>query len=284
MKRIKEAFAGICATVDRFWPAVLTIILLVIAIFTWRSLESSNVSSDFATYISGFSSAIALIWLVAGFRIQSRELGLQRQELELQRLAAQQQARELKNSAKLGSLAQIKSLLDDAERCVQNCPLGLSSPVEIQGAYFERMQYWKVIGESQNPSDVIAAYQQWLPSEAVAKNYVRYIAAALRIYIEFHCENASVDATKGDEEFLYTYEVWARNGPFISHHIGVSVLLANYICITQPGLECMRLAYLVASVKSIGKDLMKQGALEKMRDKVLEHGAGLPAICSPWIT
>jgi hypothetical protein len=39
---------------------------------------------------------------------------------------------------------------------------------------------------------------------------------------------------------------------------------------------------MVASAKSVGKDMFKEGSLEEMRDKVLEKTENLPKICTPW--
>jgi hypothetical protein len=267
---------------SRHWLALLTMVLLGGASILWSTSSATETATDFATYVAGVTSAIALIWLVAGFRLQAAELSLQRQELHLQRLAAEQQAKELSNSARLGSLSQIRSLLEDAEKAVRDAPLGLKSATEIQITYLNGMKYWTAVENDPNPQAVTESYQQWIPIEAVAKNYIRYIAAAMQLYIEHHYPNVNFDRKEDPELFVYKYQSWVYNAPFIAPHIGAAALLSQFIWMMQPGLERMRLAWLVASAKTLGKNMMKEGALEEMRDKILQRNDGLPAVCSPW--
>jgi hypothetical protein len=280
--RLKRSWAKAQSALLGNWPIIFTVFVGLAAAFGWVRSDSASSASLLATYISGVTSAIAIVWLVAGLRIQAAELSLQRQELRLQRLAAQQQARELRSSAKLGSLSQIRSLLEEAEKSIRDSPLGITTPLEIQNVYFEKMSFWHDIENSSNFQVVIDSYNAWLPAEAVAKNYVRYIASALRIYIEHHYPDAQIDFNKEPEDFVYIYQSWGHKAPFISHHIGVSAMLAQFLWLMKPGLERMRLAWLVASAKSLGTSFLKEGSLEELRDNVLKRSETLPAICDPW--
>jgi hypothetical protein len=265
----------------RYWILIVSGAVLTCAVAVWLTRTPSD-AAQFATYISGFATAITLIWLVAGFRIQADELSLQREELRLQRLAAEQQARELTNSAKLSSLGQIRGLLEDAEAAVLASPLGLKNTTEIQGAYFNKMEHWTDVEHDRDPKAVVESYQKWLPAELVARNYIRYVAAAMRIYIEYHHPGVKLDPKEEPECFVYVYQSWVFNAPFLSHHIGVAAMLAQFLWLMKPGLDRMRLAWLVASAKSLGQNMLKDGALEELRDKVLEHSTELAAICTPW--
>jgi hypothetical protein len=282
LSKVRLRLIGFAKAVLGQWLFVGTVLILIAAVLIWRSARSPTDATQLAEYVSGFASAITLVWLAAGLKIQAAELSLQRQELRLQRIASQQQAREIANSAKLSSLGQIRSLLDEAERVVRESPLGLSNITEIPSAFLQGMEHWSEVEKNPNPQAVIAAYQRWLPIESVARNYVRHIAAAMRLYIEYHHPDQNLPSDKEAEDFVYIYSSWVYQAPFLSHHIGPAALLAQEIFILKPGLDRMRLAWLVASAKSIGKNMMKEGSLEELRDNVLKRSETLPAVCTPW--
>lgn len=281
-RNAKGDLRSLLAWLKANWLPIASVVVIAIAARVWVASVQTQTATNFATYVTGVTSAIALIWLVAGFRLQAAELGLQRQELRLQRLAAEQQAQEMANSARLGSLSQIRSLLDDAEKAVRAAPLGLKSSMEIQPLYLSGMEYWSPVENDPSPNSVLAAYQEWLPIEGVARNYIRYIAAAMQLYIDHHHPDVNYDRKSDPELFVYTYQSWVYNAPFLSHHIGVAALLSHFMWLMKPGLDRMRLAWLVASAKTLGKGMLKKGALEEMRDKILERSDGLPAVCTPW--
>lgn len=144
------------------------------------------------------------------------------------------------------------------------------------------MTHWKAVLDSTRPSEVMDEYQRWMPLEALARNYVRYISSALQIYLQFHFPKQPVDYSLDPENFVYIHQSWAYKAPFLSHHIGMAALLAQHLIMMKPGLDRLQLAMMVASAKSLGKSLFKDQALEELRDKVLQHSGSLPAICTPW--
>lgn len=262
------------------WLIAATVASILVAIFVWVSLPSDE-AEKFATYLSGFASALAFLWLAAGFRLQTEELSLQRQELQLQRIAAQQQAKELSNSAKLSSLSQIHTLLRDAESEVKDSPLGIKL-TELPSVYMSGMEYWKPIEDSKNPQVVIDAYNQWLPREAVSRNYIRHIASAMKLYIEHHHPDHAIENSKSEEEFVFVYQSWVTKAPFLSHHIGVAAMLAQFMFMMKPGTDRILLAVTIAHAKLLGTEMFNADGLVEMRDKVLAKSKTLPAICTPW--
>jgi hypothetical protein len=104
----------------------------------------------------------------------------------------------------------------------------------------------------------------------------------MRVYFEYHHPDVKVDPKDEPERFIYVYQSWVQNTPYLSHHIGVAAMLAQFLWMMKPGLDRYRLAWLVASAKQLGKNMMKEGALEELRDEVLKHGEDLPAVCKPW--
>lgn len=207
---------------------------------------------------------------------------MQREELQLQRVAAQQQALELNNAAKLGSLEQIRALLEDAEKAVRDSKVGVSSNLEIQNVLLREIKIFNLIDSSTDPNRISELYTGWLPYEALAKNYLRYVSSALNIYIIYHLPDANVDSNAEPAEFIIANSSWGNNAPFLSHHIGVATALAHFLSMLGPAMERMRLAWMVAAVKSFDQDMFARGALDSLRDKVLQYSNDLPNICTPW--
>ncbi len=82
------------------WPLIATSALLSIAI-TYPLAHGSDNISEIGDWVGGIASAVAFLWLVAGYNIQRRELSLQRDELQLQRKALQQQVQEMHEATKV---------------------------------------------------------------------------------------------------------------------------------------------------------------------------------------
>lgn len=261
---------------------IVTFVIAGLGALAYFESSNSAEAANFGNFVAGIASALALIWLVAGYRLQFHELINQRRELELQRIALEQQAKELSNSAKLSSLGQIKSLLESAETAIVSSPLGVSGITQIYPKFMGGMEHWKVILESEDATEVMAAYRIWLPIEVLTRNYVRYVSSAMRLYLEFHFPDANVDYSLNPEDFTYINQSWVYNAPFLSHHIGPAGVLAQHLMMMKPGLERLQLAWLVASAKVLGKNFFKDEALEQLREKVLKHSGSLPAVCTPW--
>ena len=268
--------------IGRWWLICATTLIVIIGVAVWSLSSNSTTAVAFATYVSGIASALALLWLAAGFRIQTSELALQRQELQFQRVAAEHQAHELSNASKLSSLTQVKAIIDDAESAIRSSKLAIENPTGLQPLLMTKMSTWETIEKSIAPKNVVDAYQDWLAAETLANNHIRYISAAMKMYFEYHLPETTFDTKLSPENFVLSYEGLVQGVPFLSTHILTTKLLAEHLTMIGPGMERMRLAWLVASAKMIGKDKFKNQALEELRDKVLDRGHTLPTICSPW--
>lgn len=281
-QRVSANLAHDCGFVKKYWLALATATILAFASAVWIAIDGRS-ASEFATYVAGFAGALAFLWLTAGYKLQANELALQRQELQLQRLATQQQAKELSNSARLASLSQIHNLVQEAEAEISKSELNLKM-TELPTRYMSGIKYWKVLEESSRPHEVINAASDWLPIEGLARNYIRRIAAAMILYIEHHHPDHPIDRSKSEEEFVYLYNSWVTKAPYLSHHIGLAALLAQFMVMLKPGSDRALLAMTVAHAKSVGAEMFNSKELEEMRDKVLARSDTLPAICTPWPT
>jgi hypothetical protein len=86
------------------------------------------------------------------------------------------------------------------------------------------------------------------------------------------------DRSQSDEEFVYVYQTWMNKVPYLTEHSGNAYMLANCLFMYQPALKSMQLAGLTASKILLGKDLFKEGALEKLKKELVESGKVVPAI------
>jgi hypothetical protein len=73
------------------WLWIVTALLIIASMFIFQTSETLEDAARKADFLAGISAALAFLWLVAGFRLQSREIAIQREELHLQRIAIEQQ-------------------------------------------------------------------------------------------------------------------------------------------------------------------------------------------------
>jgi hypothetical protein len=180
-------------------------------------------------------------------------------------------------------LGQIKDLLERAEKAVEESGLPIKEPHEILGQIYRGMEHWKDILESTDAFTVQTSYNSWLKIEVIARKYLSYVVAAMRLFIEYHTPQ-TVDREKDEETFAYVYQSWVAKAPFLSSHAGVASIVGQHLFMLAPGMEAARLACMVAGSRLTSSDLFKEGALEEMRDKLVAEGRSLPAICEPWPT
>lgn len=263
------------------WPSIATIITLAAAVTAWVALSSNSSLEAMGSYISGVVSAITLLWLAIGQKHQLTELALQRQELALQRAAAQQQALELHDAARIAAMTQIQSLVDDAVEIVRASGL-VDSETQLLQLYMSGIEYWKDIEESSNPTRVISASNEWIKREGICKRYLNSIAAAMKLHQEINNPEHKIPTDKESEEVVYVYQPWVKNAPFISDQIGVAAVLAQFVMMLKPGSKRAMLATMVAHAKSLKPGIFIEGKLNEMRDEELARAGNLPKICDPW--
>lgn len=266
---------------DRSWLLLGNLIVICAAGSFVVFAPDGPTAAGWATFAAAFASVLALLWLVAGYRVQAAELNLQREELRLQRIALEQQALELANSAKMSSLGQIQALLEKAEATVRDCDHGIFKPHDLLGLWFKNISLWRDISKSRDPLIVQNAYHEWLKTETLVRLYLSYVVTAMKMYIQYHTPHA-VDESKDPETFAYVYQTWVAGAPFLSNHVSTAKVLAEYLLTLAPGIKATQLAGMTAAAMFVGKRMFKEGALEEMRDALVKEGRNLPAICDPW--
>src|SRR5690606_19550315 len=124
-----------------------TFIVAAVGLGLWMSSDDLERLSAMGGYVSGIVAAVTLFWLAVGQKNQLDELAMQREELSLQRLAAEQQARELHNAARIGIMTQVQALIDDAQDLVRESTLDVQAEAQLATLYMGGMIYWKDINE-----------------------------------------------------------------------------------------------------------------------------------------
>jgi hypothetical protein len=271
------------AGVAHHWLGIATGMIAATAMLAFFLSSRTEDAVALSNYVAGAASVIALLWLVAGYRLQGAELALQREELKLQRIALEQQAQELSSAAKMSSLGQIQALLEKAEESVRANEFEISKPHELTTLWMGGMEHLKPLLESKDPQVVQSAFYDWTAIDVAVRLYLGYVVTAMKMYIQYNTTHI-VDETKDAEMFAYIYQSWVAKAPFLSNHAGVAATLGQMIFMLQPGAKAAYLAGMTASAMLLGKNLFREGALEEMRDELLASGRSLPAICEPWPT
>jgi len=259
------------------WEWVITAALIGLAVVILFTVADLKRSAEIGEFISGFSAALAFLWLIVGLRSQATDLKLQRQELALQRIVLEKQAKELKNTSKFTSLAQIESILERAATKIRESPTGAKEAKNITSVWMANMRNWKVMFESKDPQVIAKLYEEWVVVEGLARTYLAHVTLALKLYMEHHLE-VSFDTKLPNEEFIYVYSSWGNSAPYLSEHIGNAYMVANFVFLYDPGLGALRTAGMFAMKKMTGVNMFKEGALERMRQELIDKDITLPAI------
>lgn len=268
------------------WPWVLTLLVLGFAIYSWNTSDNITELNALGGFLSGVVAAITLIWLALGQHYQLKELALQREELTFQRRATEQQAKELSNASRIAALSQVQAQIQQARAVLNEEGVPIGSEGDLLAYFVTAMDSWSIVENSVDPREVTNAYKESLKVESVCKRYISYISEGLRIYVEYYYPDNPIPREKSPVETVIKYSTWGENAPHISASIGPARALSEMVILVEPQFERMRLASFVAHTMLIESQIMKEGALEDLRDKVLLNSDSLPAICSiypPWI-
>lgn len=113
---LKHMCASICKKEN--WHLITTVALffVFIVVFLFFTLADAY---HIGSYISGFASSLAFIWLIASYQQQSKELQLQRSELVLQRQSLDNQSKELDQLGKYAALEQMARMIDFFEKSLE---------------------------------------------------------------------------------------------------------------------------------------------------------------------
>lgn len=247
---------------DNKWIWPLTYIICATAIITLSYLDLTK-SAQFGDSISGFASALAFLWLIAGFKQQSLELQLQRNELMLQREALTLQTEEFKDLNKYQSLEHIRTILLEAEK-----KLGEDPSTLLTKSLVTQPEYNNIF-HSSNHSLVLKACEAYIKQYAPIQNYLADYSAALRVHMD---ANKIPYLTKENEKpstFLISYIKHAKNIPYLSRNYILIEKTSEILFRFERVFDCVSLALMVATIKIFGKNYWKEDVLKENYNKLL---------------
>lgn len=256
--------------ISRFLPALLTVaVVLMSFVLVWqfRQLDELNKIGGF---VAGISGALASIWLVAAYRLQSHELRLQREELALQRSSLDAQRDELRKMGKYAALEQMAKIMTQFEESMARMPAGAPTSIgEIPSSLHEGMKLWKTILESNDNQQIHDLYMRWQRTVSPAQEFLARFLSAVELYEE------AVEAkllAPGDDHVVRTYvSIDAiRTIPFLRNYSGTAELVATELFMFQPGLDAIQLRGLEAT-DALMPGVVKKEALQALREKVQAH-------------
>jgi len=107
-------------------PWLVTVAILVLAISAFWTIPDIQVAAYLGEVLAAVTSAIAVVWLIAGIRQQRDEIRLQRIALENQRQELELQRTEIEKLGHYSALSQVNALLEQfsktlRERGIPNC-------------------------------------------------------------------------------------------------------------------------------------------------------------------
>lgn len=251
-------------------PAFLTAALVVVAtVLAWKvdKLETLN---QIGGFVAGFSGALAFIWLVAAYRLQSQELRLQREELTLQRASLDAQREELRKMGKYAAMDQMARILIQFEeslaKSAQDMPKSVSElPVAITAA----MKSWKTILESKSDQQVHDLHMSWQRVLAPAQEFLARVVSAIELYEEATSERLLHQAETPAARIYFSIDS-LRSIPLVRNYIGTAQLVATELFMFEPGLDAIALRGFEAT-DALMPGVVKAEALAKLREKVKEH-------------
>lgn len=236
----------------------------------------TEIAAQYGDFLAGFAAALAFLWLVAGFRQQTKELILQRCELEMQRKAIEEQSAALRDTYQVElfriCLSEIQ-LFESGLAKLENGPIQLS---DLSILLLRQMKDWKIFLESNDPDEVFKKYDEILPCLLAAKGYISRFSAVI-VQLEKYLEEKPV---KHEDEVVFV--MWnapkLRKVPLLSGYSGIAEAIAGQLYRLEPGHMAVSLAGACASCIVTGTQVFKAEYIDEMKDYLVEREIKLPPL------
>tara|TARA_B100001250_G_scaffold388023_1_gene385941 strand:- start:752 stop:1552 length:801 start_codon:yes stop_codon:yes gene_type:complete len=248
-------------------PYVLTAVVLLLAfaaVWQFPKLDQLNLIGGF---LAGVSGALAFIWLVAAYQVQSHELRLQREELKLQRASLDAQREELRKMGKYAALEQIAKLLAQFEDSLTKSAEGMPKTVaELPLAITNAMGSWKQMLESSDDQLVHTLHMEWQRTLGPAQEFLARVVSAVELYEEATGIRV-LNRSKTPAATIYGSTEALSTVPFVRNYAGTAHLVAVELFLFEPGLDAISLRGLEATNRLM-PGVVKEDALAALREKV----------------
>lgn len=223
----------------KIWPWTLTAVLVTAAICAAVLAGSIESAAGMGSFVSGFASALAFIWLVAGYYQQWTELRLQRRELRLQRKALKLQRNELAKAAQHGALSQIDAMLRGFAASLPHRGLEVVGIELFPTVYMTAMEMWETILHSSDDEHVVAGYVKWLRLENTAVEFLGVLRLAAQLYEE-SADHLRLSQEHDPIAFVLENARSLSAVPHIQQYLGPALSLARFMQTTEPGRTRIR--------------------------------------------
>jgi hypothetical protein len=254
----------------RKWPWILSGIIIIVVIISALLADTLEHLDQIGGFISGIAGALAFIWLVAAYLLQSQELRLQRNELALQRASLDAQREEIKKMGKYAALEQISKMLEQFESSLANNTSNFpKSSFALPQAFIEDMKFWKDILESSDMNYANELHIKWMAIITPCKAFLDRVVLVVTLYEEATGESLLLHSGTPAEQIYFSKGV-LRNIPFLNQYIGTAELLSTYLFKYEPGLDKIELAGFSA-FESLFPGTVKLDALNELKEKVRKH-------------
>lgn len=252
--------------IQKNWLWIITglLILSSIAVIYFCKLQNASQVGD---WLSGFSSTLAFLWIIAGFYQQSKELSLQRKELSLQRESLDLQAGELKGLNQFQSLEHIKNILYEALKKINNTNT-LFNPL------LNQMENISIITKTHDLEECWAAAEKVLNEYTPILSFLQSFSAALMLYMD----SKNIDYSINDEAPIYWFLLvnidHGKRAPYLGEHYIQVKKACQSLATLDKIYKIVMLVFMIKSQTLFSSDILEDGALEDLYSKLLKDMKG----------
>lgn len=244
--------------ISKYWLSLVTLIILLFAIFVFAISKTMNDAANVGDYLAGFAGSLAFLWLIASFKQQQKALTIQSEELTLQRKAIELQGKELKNLGKFSALEQVRTIVQGAVHQIKTSVTSTQDHNDFLTKLIDDKLYknFDFVFESTNIAEIAAIYREWLPIETEMRDFFNKIVTASKIYLEQVSEE-NVDFSEESFEFIQKNMQQIIKIPYITEVAGTLQTTIPIFLQLRPFLVRMQLAGMAAMSLGMNNNVQK---------------------------
>lgn len=270
--------------ISKHWLSIVTLIILLFAIFVFAISKTMNDAANVGDYLAGFAGSLAFLWLIASFKQQQKALAIQSEELTLQRKAIELQGKELKNLGKFSALEQVRIIVQDAVNQIKMSETHTKDHTDFLTILIDDKLYksFDFISTSNNISEIAAIYREWLPIETEIRGFFNKIVTASKIYLEQVSEE-DVDFSEEALLFIQNNMQQIIKIPYISEVAGTLQSFIPIFIQLHPFLIKMQLAGIAAMSLGMNNNIQKifdEKMFVELKKELDQYDLDYPAILS----
>lgn len=274
----RRAMDSMRAHLHHSWSWWASAALIIVATAAFMAAEDWDTRSKIGGAIGGVLGALALVWLIAAYLQQGKELALQRHELALQREALVLQRDEFRKMSKYAALDQIARMLTDFDQRLANLSIpNVKDHSDLVAAFLHGMNLFKPIIEGENDDHVFEEYQKLSKLLAAGRGFLSVIVSAVTLYEDASSEQRMIQPSKDITDtagrvapsvlLIQMNADKLLDIPHISAYMGSAKMLASFLYTLGPGINLAELKGLEAMDRLMPR-IMNEDAIEHLRNAV----------------